>query len=424
MCVSRGPPNKRKHMRHQTFQHVDREALATDLRRALKEARPDPRESSAHLATIRLFTRTLGVVAVLSMWLPTQTIVPWLSMSLYLFSKWTMLAHHILHGGYEPAIQRGTYARPTTFRRIVDWLDWMSPDAWDFEHNHLHHYNLSETTDPDLVEHRFEHIRKLPSIISLVLIVLPVMLTWKWSYYASNTYHHLLARGRPRENVARKPPTSENEVARESRTSGSENIFWRFMLAVRTIGIPSYLRENSARESARLLLQVMAPHFAMWFLLLPSAYYVFFLAISTPEMALCVANRVVANVCLGELVTNIHSFVVITPNHTGPDLYRFSSSCVPNSGEFYLRQIIASANFTSCGPVSDFLQGYLNYQVEHHLFPKESMLCVRCLAPRVRAICDAHNIPYIRQNVFWRFLLTVGTMVGICTMKKYDDCQQ
>ena len=43
-------------------------------------------------------------------------------------------------------------------RRMIDWLDWMQPEAWDVEHNNLHHYQLGEDSDPDLVERNLENI--------------------------------------------------------------------------------------------------------------------------------------------------------------------------------------------------------------------------------------------------------------------------
>ena len=48
------------------------------------------------------------------------------------------------------------------YRRFVDWLDWMLVEAWNVEHNQLHHYCLGEILDPDLVEHNFRPLRSYP----------------------------------------------------------------------------------------------------------------------------------------------------------------------------------------------------------------------------------------------------------------------
>ena len=48
------------------------------------------------------------------------------------------------------------------------------------------------------------------------------------------------------------------------------------------------------------------------------------------------------NLLIAEVLTNVHSFVMIMPNHCGRDLYQFHNrSCVPNSGTFYLRQVLS-----------------------------------------------------------------------------------
>lgn len=49
--------------------------------------------------------------------------------------------------------------------------------------------------DPDLVENNLEQIRELDvSLPVKYLIVLINMLTWKWAYYAPNTYKEVSKR--------------------------------------------------------------------------------------------------------------------------------------------------------------------------------------------------------------------------------------
>jgi len=42
----------------------------------------------------------------------------------------------------DPQYKRGIFA--VGWRRVLDWMDWMLPEAWDAEHNKVHHYYLSE----------------------------------------------------------------------------------------------------------------------------------------------------------------------------------------------------------------------------------------------------------------------------------------
>ena len=72
-------------------------------------------------------------------------------MSTAICARWTMVGHHVCHGGYNTAQSEGgvvtgrfhrrTFAKGVA-RRISDWMDWMMPEAWDVEHNHLHHYQV------------------------------------------------------------------------------------------------------------------------------------------------------------------------------------------------------------------------------------------------------------------------------------------
>ena len=98
---------------------------------------------------------------------------------------------------------------------------------------------------------------------------------------------------------------------------------------------------------------------------------------------------------LAELLTNAHSFLVIVTNHAGDDLYRFDKHCTARSGTFYLRQIISSVNFRTGNGVgkhphgfladlNDFHHGWLNYQIEHHVWPDLSMLSYQKGAPLLR----------------------------------------
>ena len=75
--------------------------------------------------------------------------LPWnpisaLCLSTAICARWTMVGHHVSHGGYskevgiEHRFHRANFARGP-WRRFVDWCDWMQPEAWDVEHNFMHH---------------------------------------------------------------------------------------------------------------------------------------------------------------------------------------------------------------------------------------------------------------------------------------------
>merc|ERR1719491_748903 len=118
-----------------------------------------------------------------------------IGLSTWTFTRWTMVAHHTCHGGYDkchPNKKRWNkfrFAIGSFWRRICDWFDWMMPEAWNVEHNNRHHYNLSELEDPDLVENNLSELRemKIPLVLKYVYVAVAAA-TWKWLYYSPNTY--------------------------------------------------------------------------------------------------------------------------------------------------------------------------------------------------------------------------------------------
>merc|ERR1712216_936503 len=106
-------------------------------------------------------------------------------------------------------------------------------------------------------------------------------------------------------------------------------------------------------------LKCFAPY-ALWsFAVLPAIGY----AIGGPKAALAWWMTAV----LADVITNVHSFIIIATNHVGDDIYRFETETKPRSDDFYLRAVIGSANFKTGGDANDFMHGWLNYQIEHHM---------------------------------------------------------
>jgi hypothetical protein len=65
-------------------------------------------------------------------------------------------------------------------------------EAWNVEHNNRHHYKLSEVRSADLVEANLTSLRDMPvPVFFKYAAVLFFIATWKWFYYAPNTYKEL-----------------------------------------------------------------------------------------------------------------------------------------------------------------------------------------------------------------------------------------
>lgn len=361
----------------------------------------------AHLQKMVMWSNVCGLVGMLTMGFGIS-LIPIIAMSTFTFTRWTMIAHHTCHGGYDKIHpnknrwNRFKFAIGGLWNRLADWFDWMMPEAWNVEHNNRHHYCLSELEDPDLVENNLKDMRDMPVPTFVKLMALPLLVcTWKWFYYAPNTYKELkLARWR---KMGKKIPdgvvTSDAVTVRSLLFAGGTPFysFWEFFSVV------------------------IGPYLIIHFFLFPLPLLFIGEKMGDGYTGHDMYMSAVKNLFLAELLTNVHGFVAIVTNHAGDDMYRFRDGCRPYSGSFYLRQVLASVNFWTGSDINDFMHGYLNYQIEHHLWPSLSMLSYKRSQPLVKALCKKHGCPYIQENVFLRVKKTVDIMTGVSSMRWFPE---
>jgi fatty acid desaturase len=361
----------------------------------------------AHLNKMILWSNCCAAVGLLTMGFGVNPISI-IGLSLYTFSRWTMIAHHTCHGGYEKCHpNKGRWSRfkfglGSLWRRFNDWFDWMMVEAWNVEHNNRHHYNLSEITDPDLVEQNLIVLRvlRVPVIVKYIIVGF-FMTTWKWFYYAPNTYKELkLARMRREGKKIPAPVIPEDSVTFKDSLFG-QNYFYSF---------------------AELMTVVLLPYLVLHFFVAPLPYlYAGEYLGEYGYTGTTMYWNSVKNLFLAELLTNAHGFLAVVTNHAGDDMYRFRNACRPFSGSFYLRQVLASVDYAMGSNVVDFLHGWLNYQIEHHMWPNLSMLSYQKSAPLVEEICKRYGVPYVKESVFLRLKKTVDIMVGNTSMKWFPE---
>lgn len=111
------------------------------------------------------------------------------------------------------------------------------------------------------------------------------------------------------------------------------------------------------------------------------------------------------------LLRNLWSYLVIMCGHFPDGAEKFTTEQLEGEtgGQWYLRQLLGTANFTA-GPVLAFLSGGLCYQIEHHLFPDLPSNRYPEIAERVRALCDKYDLPYttgLLPAQFWQAYRTV-----------------
>lgn len=69
--------------------------------------------------------------------------------------------------------------------------------------------------------------------------------------------------------------------------------------------------------------------------------------------------------------------------------------------EWMIHQIQSTANFATKSKVLTWLLGGLNFQVEHHLFPKISHVHYPAINRIVQQTCEEYNIKYNEFKTFW-----------------------
>lgn len=336
----------------------------------------------AHLHKMIMWSNMFTFAGVLGMALPAYYLLPAICLSIGTTTRWTMIAHHTCHGGYDNCEKTGRFNRfkfavGGVWRRFLDWFDWMLPEAWNVEHNNLHHYHLGEDSDPDLVERNLEYLRQMQAPMFVKYIgAYAVMAIWKWWYYAPNTYKELRVK-----EVRRTNP----ELLQDKKFDPHQPLTLSRM-AFDSASLPSWITLGD------FMSRVFMPYFIYRFFVLPLPLLAAGLYLNPTSPYTWYINAV-STLFLSDAFANIHSFIIIATNHAGDDLYTFSVSCRPRSGTFYLRQVVSSANFSAGTDLVDFFHGWLNYQVEHHMWPDLSMLSYQRAMPQVKEICKRHHIP-------------------------------
>lgn len=349
------------------------DALKRDIRAQAGQADLD------HLAKMERWGRLCSAAGYATAWLAPNPLSA-LLISQGRLTRWAMVGHHVSHRGYDhvPGVPEERTSRhfATGSRRFVDWFDWIDPQAWNVEHNRLHHYRLGELADPDLVEANLDWLRAsdLPRPVRAAVIAFFAS-TWKWTYYAPNTLRVLLNDSAQRESGGK-----TTEAPRTLASMWKERALWE-----------------------RCLLPYAGAHFGVIPLL--------FLPLGPVA-----AGNVLMNSLLAEWLTNLHSFLIITTNHAGEDMYAFDTPVTEGKGEFYFRQVVGSTNFRTGGDLNDFLHGFLNYQIEHHVFPDMSMLQYQRMQPAVKGLCERYGVPYVQESVFTRLRKTLAVMLGDADM--------
>ena len=378
------------------YEDIDKDQLQEDIEEIKKNIGTPTWEDFQHLLKLEKWGRTLTLVGYflivfisllevsdfglssLAFW--ELSILAAVAIGIGNVSRWANVAHPILHGAYDKVenvpyrYTKAGFARG--YRRYVDWLDWIKPDAWAYEHNIMHHYHLGEKDDPDNIEMNLHVISKLPRWIKYIFVYL-LAATWKLTYYAPNTLRIL-----------------ENKENRKHNLEESKSLEYTPL----------------TRNGRELWKNYVTPYLTVKFILIPFMFF---------PLGMHAVYNVFLITLMAELVANVHSFVVIVPNHSAGDIYKFNEPH-KSQGEFYLRQIMGSVNYNTGSDLIDFGHGWLNYQIEHHLFPNLPLSQYQKMQPIVKEVCAKHKLEYRQESVFKRMKMTVDLMVGKTRLLNVD----
>lgn len=119
--------------------------------------------------------------------------------------------------------------------------------------------------------------------------------------------------------------------------------------------------------------------------------YVLHPALSGPSFLSTVVANAVAN-----LIRNLWTHSVIMCGHFPEGVQTFERRSIEGEtrGEWYLRQMLGSANISGGRPLH-IMTGNLSYQIEHHLFPDLPSNRYSEIAPKVRQLFHDYRLAYI-----------------------------
>jgi fatty acid desaturase len=104
-------------------------------------------------------------------------------------------------------------------------------------------------------------------------------------------------------------------------------------------------------------------------------------------------GKAVAFIAVHHAAFGLYIGAMLAPNHKGMAVID------RDDVDWVTRQVLTARNVRG-GPVTDYLYGGLNYQIEHHLFPSMPRPNLRRSRPIVAAYCREHGLPYHEVSLF------------------------
>ncbi|OBF46942.1 fatty acid desaturase family protein [Mycolicibacterium monacense] len=123
---------------------------------------------------------------------------------------------------------------------------------------------------------------------------------------------------------------------------------------------------------------------------------------------------------VANVIRNVWSNAVIFCGHFPDGAEKFTKTDMvgESKGQWYLRQMLGSANFTG-GWLLRFMSGNLCHQIEHHLYPDLPSNRLHEISFRVQQVCDKYDLPYTTGPFLVQYGKTWRTIAKLSLPDKY-----
>ncbi len=272
-----------------------------------------------------------------------------LSLSIHHQLETVEIGHSALHGCWDGIKGLEEFYSPT-----FQWNCPVSEDGWKREHNILHHqYTNIVGKDPDL-NYGSLRVAEQTSWMPYHLIQLSQF------FWTAPTFMWVIgAYATGLTDILRYPSKNKDEYAAILPDKKPKTIL------------------KAVMKSAKKMVPYSLYNFAFW-----------------PALAGPMWWKVLGGNLTADALRNIYTCSTIYAGHFGDDLVYHDKSFKTNGrGEWYKMQIEAAHNYKVPKAIS-LLCGALDYQIEHHLFPKLPPNRLREIAPKIQKICERYGLEY------------------------------
>jgi NADPH-dependent stearoyl-CoA 9-desaturase len=123
---------------------------------------------------------------------------------------------------------------------------------------------------------------------------------------------------------------------------------------------------------------------------------------------------------VANVIRNVWANAVIFCGHfpDGADKFTKTDMVGETKGQWYLRQMLGSANFEG-GWLLRFMSGNLCHQIEHHLYPDLPSSRLHEISFRVKEVCDKYDLPYTTGSFLLQYGKTWRTIAKLSLPDKY-----